>query len=245
MLGKAQKHYQMRKIILFIALILVTSSAVKSQFLHFVELRDSTIIRGKVKVSDNLFKGRRLIVNDTTEIKLSDVRAYQTSDGYFLRIDKGYGDNFAERLKKGNIDLYSRQVTGFTPPTYMPAAGGTSTYIPGVATSSEAQYFSKNGGDLQKVNATNLKRALADNEVSMKFLKDRDGMTTIQVLGALTGVAIVAATLAPQLDKDELNLVGPVIGIAVFTGGIWLPEFKKRELTRNAIDAYNNPMFYN
>ena len=78
----------------------------------------------------------------------------------------------------------------------------------------------------------------------MKFLNDRDGLTTLQVLGAVAGVAIVATTLAPQLDKDELNLVGPVIGIAVFAGGIWLPEFKKRELTLSAIDAYNNPWFY-
>tara|TARA_R110002096_G_scaffold170131_2_gene342192 strand:- start:21510 stop:22223 length:714 start_codon:yes stop_codon:yes gene_type:complete len=234
----------MRKIILFIALILVTSNAVKSQFLHFVELRDSTIIRGKVKLSNNLFKGRRLIVNDTTEIKLSNVRAYQISDGYFLRVNKGYGDDFAERIKKGNIDLYSRPVTGFSGPTSIPGAGGSSVFIGGGFSNSSIQYFSKNGGDLQKASPANLKKALADNEVSMKFLNDRDGLTTLQVLGAVAGVAIVATTLAPQLDKDELNLVGPVIGIAVFAGGIWLPEFKKRELTLSAIDAYNNPWFY-
>ncbi len=233
----------MKKILLFIALILVTSNAVQSQFLHFVELRDSTIIRGKVKLSNNIFKGNRLIVNDTTEIKLSDVRAYQISDGYFLRIDKGIGDDFAERIEKGNIDLYSRPVRS-SAATFMPGPGGTSTFVGGGMSNSSVQYFSKNGGDLQKASPSNLKKALADNEVSMKFLNDRSGMTTLQVLGAVAGVAIVAATLAPQLDKEEPNFIGPVIGIAVFTGGIWLPEFKKRELTRNAIDAYNNPWFY-
>ena len=164
----------MRILLLSINLLFIISASGFAQYRNFVELKDSTIIRGKVELSNKMFKKTRLIVNDSTEIFMSNVRAYQTTDGYFLRIDQGYGDDFAKRIEQGNVDLYSRPVQNFGGPAYMPGPGGTSTYVGGGFSTSEVEYFTKNGGKLQKANPRNLKSVLSDNAKSMEFLKKRD-----------------------------------------------------------------------
>tara|TARA_R110002124_G_scaffold45693_1_gene137906 strand:+ start:14422 stop:14691 length:270 start_codon:yes stop_codon:yes gene_type:complete len=85
----------MRKFLLSVGFLISISLSASAQYRNFVELKDSTIIRGKVEMSNKLFKSSKIIVNDTTEIPLSKVHAYQTTDGYFRRMYRGYGDSFA------------------------------------------------------------------------------------------------------------------------------------------------------
>ena len=222
----------------FVVLLLFTIS-VSAQFKNFVELRDSTIIRGKVELSTKLFKSSKIIVNDTTEIPLSKVHAYQTTEGYFRRMYSGYGETFAKRLEEGNIDLYTRTQSYGGGGAFVPGPNGTSIFVGGGMQSSQVEYFSKDDGNLQKANARNLKRALFDNPESMEYLNKRDGMTAIQVLGVLAGVAIGAASLTSQADSDELDPTGAIVGLVIISGSTWIPSFQKQELTRKAIKAYN------
>jgi len=228
----------MRKLYITVGLLLLCTLSVSGQFKNFVELRDSTIIRGKIEVSNKLFRSSKIIVNDTTEIPLSKVHAYQTSDGYFRRMYSGYGDDFAKRLEKGNIDLYIRTQDSMAP-SYIPGPNGGSTFIGHGTQTNNVEYFSKDGGELKKANARNLKKALFDNPQSMEYLKKRDGMTAIQVLGVIAGISIGAASLLSQSDKDELDPTGAIVGLAVISGSTWIPSFQKKELTRKAIKAYN------
>lgn len=94
-----------------------------------------------------------------------------------------------------------------------------------------------------KANALNLKQHLNDNPISMEYLKKRDGLTAVQSVGAIAGLAIAGITLSNQADKDELDVTGPFIGIGVFAGSIWVPNFEKQNLVQKAIIEYNNPSF--
>lgn len=223
----------------FVVLFLFTIS-VSAQYRNFVELKDSTIIRGKVELSTKLFRSSKIIVNDTTEIPLSEVHAYQTTDGYFRRMYSGYGDSFAKRLEKGNIDLYTRTQSYGGGGSFVPGPNGTSMFVGGGMQSSQVEYFSKDGGEIQRASARNLKKALFDNPESMEYLKKRDGMTVVQVLGVIAGVTIAATSLASQSDSEELSIpAGAFVGVMVVSGSTWIPYFQKKELTRKAIKAYN------
>ncbi|MEQ9279031.1 MAG: hypothetical protein RLN83_06005 [Balneola sp.] len=230
----------MRKIFNCFAVLFLFTISVSAQYRNFVELKDSTVIRGKVELSTKLFRSSKIIVNDTTEIPLSKVHAYQTTDGYFRRMYSGYGDSFAKRLEKGNIDLFTRTQSYGGGGSFVPGPNGTSMFVGGGMQSSQVEYFSKDGGELQKANARNLKRALFDNPESMEYLKKRDGMTVVQVLGVIAGVAIAATSLASQSDSEEISMPpGAFVGVMVISGSSWIPYLQKKELTRKAIKAYN------
>ncbi|MEQ8883097.1 MAG: hypothetical protein RIC57_00810 [Balneola sp.] len=230
----------MRKGFNCFAVLFLFTISVSAQYINFVELKDSTVIRGKVELSTKLFRSSKIIVNDTTEIPLSKVHAYQTTDGYFRRMYSGYGDSFAKRLEKGNIDLFTRTQSYEGGGSFVPGPNGTSMFVGGGMHSSQVEYFSKDGGELQKANARNLKRALFDNPESMEYLKKRDGMTVVQVLGVIAGVAIAATSLASQSDSEEISMPpGAFVGVMVISGSSWIPYLQKEELTRKAIKAYN------
>lgn len=228
---------------IFIVLLYSTISFAQNN--QFVELKNGTIIEGNVERVEKIFQKGKLIVNDTTEVLLQNVYRFQSSDGYFIRMSKGYGDTWAERIIEGNIRLYTRTVTYYDGGTWVTtgAPGGGSFYVGGGSSSSQVEFFSKNDGPLMKANAFNLKKHLNDNPISMEYLKKRDGLTAVQWVGAIAGLAIAGITLSNQADKDELDVTGPLIGIGVFTGSIWIPYFEKRNLVQKAIYEYNNPSF--
>ena len=235
----------MKKLISFFLVAITFTTLVLSQSNQFVELKNGTRIEGTVVYQSKMFKSPRLIVNDTTSYPLREVKAYQTEDGYFLRIEKGFGDDFAKRIEEGNIDLYTRTVNSFGGGSWVPGPNGTQMYMGPNFNSSQVEYFSKDGSELQKANARNLKRALADNVMSMSYLKKRDGLTAVQVIGVIGGIAIGAASVASQADSEDFNPSGVIIGGLIASGSSWIPYFAKKDLTQKAIRAYNNPDRYN
>jgi hypothetical protein len=215
---------------IFIVLLYSTISFAQNK--QFVELKNGTIIEGNAERVEKIFQKGKLIVNYSTEILLQNVYRFQSSDGYFIRMNQEFGDTWAERIIEGNTDLYTRTIKSYNGGTWMPtgAPKGGSFYVGGGSSPSQVEYFSKNDGLLMKANAFNLKKHLNDNPISMKYLKKRDGLTAVQWIGAIAELAIAGITLSNQADKDELDITGPVIGMGIFAGSVWIPYFEKRNL---------------
>ncbi len=228
----------LKKTILGVCIIAITSVQSFSQDSQFVELRDGTRYEGRVEVKEPFLKKSRIILNDSTTILMQDVEKYRSSDGYFVRMHVGYGDAFARRIQKGNIDLFERVVPNHSA-SWVPGPNGTMTYLGGGVGSSKAQYFSKDGGRIMRANAVNLKKELYDNPLSMQYLKQRDGLTALQVIGIIGGVALAATSVTSQADKVEPDFTGAIIGVGVIGLSSWIPHFAKQNLTEKAIEAYN------
>ncbi|MFV1882969.1 MAG: hypothetical protein ACMZ7B_00555 [Balneola sp.] len=228
--------------LLALAIITVNTSSVLAQNEDFVQLRDSTVIKGKVEVQEKMFGKNTITIDDTLKYYLQEVHAYQIDNVYYLRMYGGYGDAFAKRIERGNIDLFTRTVRNSGGGVMFPMGSvGPVAFGPSFNPSSQAEYFSKDGGPILKANQSNLKRALSDNPTSMYFLKKRDGATAIQVVGIIGGIAITALSITSQADSEEFNPTGPLLGLGVIAGSAWIPYFKKQEFTRNAIRSYNHP----
>ena len=78
---------------IFIVLLYSTISFAQNK--QFVELKNGTIIEGNVERVEKIFQKGKLIVNDSTEILLQNVYRFQSSDGYFIRMNQGFGDTWA------------------------------------------------------------------------------------------------------------------------------------------------------
>ena len=85
---------------IFIVLLFSTISFAQNN--QFVELKDGTIIEGNVERVKKIFQKGKLIVNDTTEVLLQNVYRFESNNGYFIRMNQGYGDTWAERIIEGN-----------------------------------------------------------------------------------------------------------------------------------------------
>lgn len=185
---------------------------------------------------------------------LQDVYRFQSSEGYYMQIKKGtlneymiivkngVQDTWAKRIVKGNIDLFTRTIIN-EPSDYWTESDSPDDdfdFMSETESSNEITYFSKNDGPLLKANAFNLKKHLNDNPVSMAYLKKRDELTAVQWVGAIAGLAIAGITLSNQSKKDKVDMIGPVIGISISAGSIWLTSYKKQILVENAMNEYNN-----
>lgn len=231
----------MNRLLLTTILLLLSTQFSFAQYGDFVQFRDSTIMKGNIEVKMKTFGKNTITVNDSLKYFLQDVHAYQIDGDYFLRMYSGYGDAFAQRIEKGNIDLYTRVQRNYGGGMVPMGSVGSVSFGPTVGGSSQAQYFSKDGGPVLKANQRNLKLALFDNPISMDYLKKKDTATAIQVVGILGGIAITALSITSQKGSDEFNPTGPVIGLALVTGSAWIPYFQKKTFTRNAIQSYNHP----
>lgn len=230
------------KVTLFFFLIIVPVLGF-SQETHFVQLRNGTVLTGKIGYVALPFRGLNIVVNgDSTIFVSKTVIAFQNDDGYFRRVPgvkkAEDGDDFAIRTEKGSIDLFSRN-TGFSPGTMVPGPYGTMMFTGGGT--GKAEYFSKGGGALQKYNIRNLKPALSDNALSMNYMNKRDGWTAVQVIGILGGAIITASSFAALPKSDTPKLTGIFVGLGMITGSAWIPHLAKKNLTRKAIRAYNHP----
>lgn len=184
------------------------------------------------------------MINDSTHYPLKEVLAYKKDGEYYRRIGLSFnfntGDQFAVRTEKGNIDLYERMEYSYSN-SWVPGPNGTMMYTGGGFNGNNVQYFAKDSGPVLKANARNLKTALSDSPQSMEYLKKRDGLTAVQVIGIIGGIAIAGASISAQADKEDPDFTGAFIGVGVVAGSAWIPFFAKQDLVRKAIKVYNHP----
>ncbi len=211
----------------------------KGQLSEHIQLRDGTILEASVEFNERLFRSNQIVFNDSVTYSLSRIEAYMDGVSYYRRVKTSpfSTNDFARRVEKGNIDLY--EFFEFKSSPMMNSNGYVTTTTSPVST----QFFSKDGGPIQKVNARNLKKALYNNPVSMEYLNKRDQLTAVQVIGAIAGAAIIGISISNQIESDAetINPTGLILGGLVVNGSIWLPHFRKQDLTQDAVRSYNSP----
>lgn len=221
----------MKKSTILILFLILSSNSVFAQETDFVVLKNDSVVTGDLTINGKMFSQSMFILDDSVFIKQQEIKAYQLDGEYYLRMPFGFGDRFALRIEEGNLDLYSR------PFNYVSSMNGM--YV-----ESQRMYFIKGDGPLKNLNGANIYEAVADNPVSLDFMKKRQGLTVVQVIGALAGIGLTASAFA-NLEPDETPNVGAMVGgISVFAGSIWIPYFAKADLLDKAIKSYNYPELF-
>lgn len=234
----------MKNILIVLLFLLVPDQLLHGQNGDHILFKDGSIVEGQVEIIEKLFGSRRVIFNDSVRYNLWDIEAFQENGGYYRRVSTTpfSKNDFAKRVVKGNIDLYEILKFDSYGPNSFHSTMSYNSY--GGNSVVSMQFFSKDYGPLQKVNARNLKKALNDNPVSMEYLKKRDTMTMIQVFGSIVGASLIVSSISKlvSLEEDEpYSPIGLLAGGVVINGSIWLPHFQKQSLTRKAVTNYNNP----
>lgn len=202
---------------------------VRTEIDHFVQLKNGDVHRGEIQYKKPFLVAPYVLVNNTHKYKLSNVKAYQTKDGYFRTVPTILsGEVFARRVEKGRIDLYSRVDIYYNWDTM------------GSITTTRYDYFIKDKQPLKKANYKNLKVALSDNPESMRYLKEYKILSFVQGGLAITCIGLFIAGIS-QIEDDGLTSTGKGLMVgAVLVGNLsWIPHFIRPEKIEQAIKTYN------
>lgn len=156
---------------------------------------------------------------------------------------------FAERIRKGRINLYEHETTSSSPTYYSASAG---MYTSGISTKKINNYYNKGFVDLKKTSYKNLVYDLDDNIESSIYLKKyksvRDAQTILYIAGGVTLISGLATLIHKTKDWDgsdsepEPNVTGSIVAIGLGASCFWVSyfiSFSKPKHLRNAIDFYN------
>lgn len=206
----------------------------------------------KFKVKIPLMGKPYLLMENGTEVSLSEVHIYKTIDGYFQAIpSKVNSENisilspepkfFARRIINGKIDLFTTVMKSFTPgtTTTINTPGGASTInTAGTSVSTRLDYFRKGNGSLKKAKYKYLKEALQDNSISMNYLSQYNKRNKIKWGMSITGFAVVLGGLSQISSESGANVEVMVAG-SIVMGIAELIGLANHSKIEDAIDAYN------
>jgi len=206
----------------------------------------------KVKTSLMGMRMSYLLMENGTEVSLSEVKIYKNIDGYFQAIpNKIDPENisilspdpkfFARRVINGKIDLFTKVIESFTPgssTTINTPGGATTINTMGSSVSTRLDYFRKGNGSLKKATYKNLKGALQKNSESMKFLVQYNKINKISLGISSAGLAVVLFGVYQRISESSSNYNVMISG-GVIMGIGQLIGLGKRTKIEEAIDAYN------
>jgi len=239
------------KIFVFALLMWVSISAASAQvdetrnYIYFFS--DSVLYCRNVELGSSFSRGTYLMC-DTLVVDPYRVKFFRGETGFFantMKINFSGTATFCERVRRGKINLYERDVTTSSPGFY----GPNGMYTSGGATRTIKNFYNKGFGDLKKASYKNLVVDLSDNPESMLYLDKYKKASRKETIFGIAGGALIvggiatlinAAKNSPGLEKPN-NTPGTIITV---TGavGVWTSYFiylSKPKHLRNAIDAYN------
>jgi hypothetical protein len=237
----------MKKIILFLTAILSTQLflAQVDESKNYAYLFDGTIQYGNIVEFRWGFLQAPKILVDNKEIPVYNVKFYKSETGFFGNVGNKNGSGaFAQRERKGKVNLYKLIQTQSTGPTYYGGMGGAGGmggyYMPGSTTRSVSYYYNKGFDDLKRVTYKDLMVDLVENKTSVLHLSYYKKARNSQNACSLAGLGAVLAGGAYALYTGDLRgmLVGFGGGIGFAIVGAGFGSTKNKHL-KAAIDAYN------
>lgn len=234
----------MKKILELLIVIFTISSTVNAQEKALRPIADtklylydgsqigvSKITLKKPILSKNYFK------NNEEKVYASNVQYYTNGRRFYANLS-GNGGPFVQRIQKGNINMYSREV--MTSSTFR----NTTTY-----SKKTLYYFNVNDNALQKVKYKPILDIVYDNKSSMRYMNrfktKRRASTITGISSALLFIgSIVSIVYRGDRDDDletDPNYTLEYIGMGLGTGGLiatWVIGSNKDDLIIDAIRAY-------
>ena len=205
------------------------------------------IYANKVKHKTPFLASNYFLV-DSVRYEQGNIKFYNNTDGFFANISKyeGLGPlGFAERVSKGKISLYNKQVSMYNPshmgPHGMMMGGGFSQ--------NTLQYYNKGFESIKKAKYKYLVEDLADNLNSMDYLakykRNRNIATGLFIAGGAIGITGLVGFISktsntggepPQDTSVNTTLMITGLGSMMVGSIITLGAPNK---IKKAVDAYN------
>jgi len=214
----------------------------------YIYTKEDKLIYGKKIVYKTPFLATNYFLVDTIKHKPTDVKFYKNSKGFFANVSYQVGlgpTGFAERVSKGKLNLYKKEVSMYNPghmgPHGMMMGGGFSQ--------NTIQYYNRGFEELKKAKYKYLVKDLADNANSMKLLgkykKNRNIATGLYIAGAAVGITGLVGFIkktsntAGKPEQDtSVNTTLMISGVGtMLVGSIF--SFSLNKKVEDAIDAYN------
>lgn len=233
----------LQTILLLLAGILSHEGAAQGKSDFFVGLNSGKVIYAEsIEYVDKTFGKDYLLLDDSVQYLLKDLKYYRREDGYYVKENIGMsGELWFKRGLEGKISTYSA-----TQWAYVPAVGMNGmNYGMGHSSAIKHTYYQKgNYGLFQEVSYQNLQFDLKSNKESIAVLEQVRKMKTASTLTYVGAGAMIIAGFAhtASMNKQEgpppyeatLKL-SPMLFVGII--GIIIPSFIKRSKDEKLIEA--------
>jgi hypothetical protein len=203
-----------------------------------------------VEVKQPLFGRNFLLLDGQRRVELSEVGFYENETGHYVRttLPRSSREATLRREKTGRISLYATYNTSYAPGGYgMPGYGyggfgyggfGGSPY--GGYRTTKTEYFSKDNGPIQNLNARNLALATTDNAGAQELLAQARRYQTSTTIAYVAGGGLLLYGLLQSFQANS-NGVSPLTyaAIPVLIVPLIL-QSKQAAAQRQAIALYNS-----
>jgi hypothetical protein len=203
-----------------------------------------------VEVKQPLFGRNFLLLDGQRRVELSEVGFYENETGHYVRTTLPHSSREAtlRREKTGRISLYATYNTSYSPGGYgMPGFGyggygyggfGGSPY--GGYRTTKTEYFSKDNGPIQNLNARTLALATTDNAGTQELLAQARRYQTSSTIAYVAGAGLLAYGLLQSFQANS-NGISPVTYAAIPVLIVPLIfQSKQASAQRQAIALYNS-----
>jgi hypothetical protein len=204
-----------------------------------------------VEVKQPLFGRNFLLLDGQRRVELSEVGFYENENGHFVRttLPRSSREATLRREKTGRISLYATYNTSYTPGGYgMPGMGyggfgyggfGGYPYGSGYRTT-KTEYFSKDNGPIQNLNARNLALATTDNAGAQELLAQARRYQTSSTIAYVAGGGLLLYGLVQSFQGSSTG-ISPVMYAAIPVLIVPLIfQSKQAAAQRQAIALYNS-----
>lgn len=204
-----------------------------------------------VEVKQPLFGRNFLLLDGQRRIELSEVGFYENETGHYVRttLPRSSREATLRREKTGRISLYATYNTSYSPGGYgMPGFGyggfgyggfGGYPYGSGYRTT-KTEYFSKDNGPIQNLNARNLALATADNAGAQELLAQARRYQTSTTIAYVAGGGLLLYGLLQSFQATSTG-ISPVTYAAIPVLIVPLIfQSKQAAAQRQAIALYNS-----
>jgi hypothetical protein len=203
-----------------------------------------------VEVKQPLFGRNFLLLDGQRRVELSEVGFYENETGHYVRttLPRSSREATLRREKTGRISLYATYNTSYTPGGYgMPGYGyggfgygGFGGYPYGGYRTTKTEYFSKDNGPIQNLNARNLALATTDNAGAQALLAQARRYQASTTIAYVAGGALLAYGLLQSFQANSTG-ISPITYAAIPVLIVPLIfQSKQASAQRQAIALYNS-----